>query len=179
MAHSFASEARVDPVLPRLACPRYGGKGQVIIAVRTAGGLPLSPVTGIDSNPTPFRNLTVPYRRCERHRVNGVQLHPTTTKAGSDGGGGGTERVSFAFELAFEPATTISLHPPFRRNGRAFDYPPPSPARSHHRLVPRECGLLGYHRRRWLVLLRCRKLFQPIAPAKGQRRKPRRNHPRV
>jgi len=49
--------------------------------------------------------------------------------------------------------------------------------------VLRECGLLGYHCRVawWLVLLRCRKLFRPIARPKGQRRKPRRtrSHPRV
>jgi len=33
--------------------------------------------------------------------------------------------VSFAFELAFEPATMSSNHPSSRKNGRGFDYSPP------------------------------------------------------
>lgn len=65
---------------------------------------------------------------------------------GTERGEGG--RGSFAFELAFEPATT-SLRPPFREE-RPNVWPPTTVTSS---LPPpdlyRECGLLGYHRRQY------------------------------
>lgn len=97
----------------------------------------------------------------ERHRVNRVQAYPMTTGESCEGEGvewrrgwswriegrRGGWRGSFAFELAFEPATT-SLHPPFRKNGQTFGHPPPSPGSPPPPDSHRECGLLGYHRRR-------------------------------
>lgn len=136
MAHSFANETRADPVLPRWLA--------LVTAVRARcdnsrthsrrGGGCYHLVTGIDSNPTP--DLSSATGRANGANVTGLTGCSCTRRREKRGEWrderrGAQRGWGLRLNLRLNRPRRVSILL-FRKNGREFDYPPPSPARSHH-----------------------------------------------